>query len=437
MRFAVATLICAMAGIYSPLSAQKPATPSGPITLLEAINLGRRQGVDAAIARLNVRAAEARVGERRADLLPNISGRASLTRQTLNLDEFGIPVASGVTDPFNIYTLQLRASQTLFDASTIARLRAGRDTAIAAGLDAQAAGEMAGATAGLAYLQVLSAQEAVVARIADSTVAADLLGQARRLVQAGVSPAIDATRSEVSFAAVRTQIEVARNSADRARLDLIRALDLPSGIRLQLADSLGLRTLGIPRAPDEAARYAREHRAELTAEHARTVAARRTLRSIVYENLPSLSFNGAYTESGRETGTLASTYNLQLLRSVPILDGFRRQKRSSEQRARLEIQEIREQDLANQVETEARQAVLDLASAEQQVAIAKERVRLADRELTEAVARFKAGVAGSVETTNAQSSVIAAHDALIQSRVSYGTARVRAYRALGVIDQLQ
>jgi outer membrane protein TolC len=283
----------------------------------------------------------------------------------------------------------------------------------------------------------LSAQEAVVARIADSTVAADLLGQARRLVQAGVSPAIDATRSEVSFAAVRTQVEVARNSADRARLDLVRALDLPSGTRLQLADSLGLRTLGIPRTPDEAARYAREHRAELTAEHARTVAARRTLRSIVYENLPSLSFNGAYTESGRETGTLAGAYNLQLLLSVPILDGFRRQKRSSEQRTRLEIQEIREQDLANQVETEARQAVLDLASAEQQVAIANERVRLADRELTEAVARFKAGVAGSVETTNAQGSVIAAHDALIQARVSYGTARVRAYRALGVIDQLQ
>jgi outer membrane protein TolC len=45
-------------------------------------------------------------------------------------------------------------------------------------------------------------------------------------------------------------------------------------------------------------------------------------------------------------------------------------------------------------------------------------------------------VAGSVETTNAQSSVIAARDAMIQARVSYGTARVSAYRALGVIDQL-
>jgi outer membrane protein TolC len=304
-------------------------------------------------------------------------------------------------------------------------------------LDAQAVGEIAGATAGLAYLRVLSADETVRAREADSTVAADLLDQARKLVQAGVNPAIDATRSEVSFAAVRTQLEIARNNADGARLDLVRALDLPSGARLELADSLGLAPLEIPRQPDEAARFAREHRAELAAERARTQSARRSLRAIRYENLPSLSANGAYIESGRETGTLAGSYNLQLLLNVPILDGFRRQNRSKEQSARVEIQELREHALANQVETEARQAVLDLSSAEQQVAIARERVRLAARELAEAQQRFQAGVAGSVETTNAQSSVISAHDALIQARVNYGTARVSAYRALGVIDQLQ
>jgi outer membrane protein len=122
--------------------------------------------------------------------------------------------------------------------------------------------------------------------------------------------------------------------------------------------------------------------------------------------------------------------------NVPILDGFRRQNRSKEQSAKVEVQELREHALANQVETEARQAVLDLSSAEEQVAIARERVRLAARELAEAEERFRAGVAGSIETTNAQSSVISAHDALIQARVNYGTARVSAYQALGVIDQL-
>ena len=53
-----------------PLRLSRPATPTRPITLLDAINLGRQQGVNAAIARLNLRAANARTGERRADLLP-------------------------------------------------------------------------------------------------------------------------------------------------------------------------------------------------------------------------------------------------------------------------------------------------------------------------------------------------------------------------------
>jgi outer membrane protein len=419
------------------LMAQDAKPPEGPLTLLQAITRGRQQGVNAAIARLNVRAADARASQRLADLLPDISGNAGLTRQTLNLDEFGIPLASGLTDPFTLYRLQVRASQTVFDASALARLRAGRDTAKAAGLDARAVGEAAGAAAGVAYLNVLSSEETVRAREADSTIALELLNQARQLVGAGVSPAIDQTRSEVSFASVRTQLEVARNAAGRARLDLARALDLPPATPLQLADSLGLGAINLPEQPDSAAAYARQHRAELAAERARTEAARRTLRSIHFENLPSLSLNGALQESGRETGSLEGSYNVQLLLSVPILDGFRRQNRAKEEGARLEIQQIRERDLGNQVETEARQTMLDLASAQQQVAIARDRLRLAEQELGQAEERFRAGVAGSVETTNAQSSVIAARDALIQARVGYGTARISAYRALGVIDQLQ
>ncbi len=436
MRRALYALLLA-AAIPVALPAQEPPAPSGPLSLLGAIALGRTQGVSATVARLNVRAADARAAQRRADLLPTISGLASVTRQTVNLDEFGIPIATGVTDPFTIWRLQVRASQTVFDASAITRLRAARDTAMAAGLDAQAVGEIAGATAGLAYLRVLSAEETIRAREADSTVAAKLLDEAKQLVGAGVSPAIDATRSEVSFAAVRTQLELARNAADRARLDLLRTLDLPPATRLTLADSLGRDTLDLPLQPDRAAAFAREHRAELAAERARTAAAERTLKSIRYENLPSLGLSGSYQQTGQRTGDLAGSYDIQLGLSVPILDGFRRQSRAKEQSERLQVQSIRERDLGNQVETEARESVLDLASAQQQVAIADDRLRLAETELAQAGERFQSGVAGSVETTTAQSSVIEARDALIQARLNYGTARVSAYRALGVIDQLQ
>jgi outer membrane protein TolC len=252
-----------------------------------------------------------------------------------------------------------------------------------------------------------------------------------------VSPAIDATRSEVSYGAVRTELELARNAVDRTRLDLLRALDLAPGATLELADSLGLGAVDLPLDPDEAGRYARERRAELEAERSRTVAIRRTLTAIKAENLPSVGLSGYYQQSGTSMDDLSGTYQVQLGVSVPILDGFRRQSRAREQQTRLDAQLVRERDLGNQVETEARQAVLDVASARQQVAIAADRLRLAEQELSQADERFRAGVAGSVETTNAQSAVIAARDALIQARVNYGTARVSAYRALGIIDHLQ
>ena len=275
------------------------------------------------------------------------------------------------------------------------------------------------------------------AREADSTIAAQLLDQARQLVGAGVSPAIDADpeRSELRLGA-----DPARGGPERgrpARLDLLRALDLPSGTRIELADSLG------PGGARPAARRPTRPRpspGSIGPSWRRSAPAprppARSLGAIRAEYLPSLGLTGQYQETGQRTERAGGSYTVQLQLTVPILDGFRRQNRVKEQRLRVDIQEIRERDLVNQVETEARQAVLDVASAQQQVAIARDRLRLAEQELAQAQQRFQAGVAGSVETTNAQSSVIAARDAVIQAQVNFGTARVSAYRALGIIDQL-
>jgi outer membrane protein len=417
--------------------ADTAAVPARPLTLLDAVSLGRRRGVSVALAQLGAETADRRVGERRADLLPQVSGGGQYTRETLNLNEFGFPGISGITPGFGLWRAQLRGSQTILDLPTLTRLGAARDTARAAGLDVQAVGEVAGAQSGLAYLRAVSADETVRARQADSTVAAALLEQARQLVASGVSPQIDQTRSEVSYQAVRTQLELARNARDRARLDLRRALDLPPDAPIALADSLAPAEAELPIEPASAVAFARTHRAELRAEQARTEAARRNLRAVKLEYLPSLTANGVYQQSGRSPNSLDGSYQVNVLVSLPIFDGLRRENRSAEQRLRVEAQELRERDLGNQVATEASQAVLDLTSARQQVALAGTRLQLAEQELAQAEERFRAGVAGSVETTQAQSSLIAARDALIQARVAYATARLNSYRALGVIDQLR
>ncbi len=403
----------------------------------QAIAMGRERGVNAALARYSERIAEARVGQRRAELLPSITASAGPTRQTINIDEFGIPFASGVTDPFTIWRFGARASETLFDASLITRYRAAKDSALASGADARAVGELSAAGAGLAYLRALSAGETVAAREADSVVAASLLDQANQLVSAGVSAAIDGTRSEVQLASVRTQLEVARNQRDRSLLDLSRALDLPPEAPLILADSLSVQDLGVPGDADSAVAFALEHRPEMEAERGRTRVLTRSLQSIGREYIPSLSLAGSTSRAGAILtawrGVTASGCSCRCHCSTA--SAVRLGSRSSGPGSTL--RKLRQHDLEQQVATEVRQALLDLSSADHQVELARDRLRLAERELSQARDRFTAGVAGSVETTSAQGGLIAARDGLIQARVNAAVARVSSLRALGVLDRLQ
>lgn len=439
MRPALRCSLLSLALAATPASAQVPAPVLTParLSLVEAVRLGRSQAVGAVLARINVRVADARQGQRRADLLPSVAGHAGYTRQTLNLDEFGFPGVTGVTDPFNVWAFQLRASQSIYDASLWARTRAASDSAKAAGLDAQTAGELAAVTAGVAYVRALGTDEAVNARLADSVIATDLLDQSRQLVLSGVSPPIDSTRSSVNFAAVRTQLVIARNQQDRSRLELARALDLPPSGSLELTDSLAPFDQRVPTDVDSAVAFALSHRTEILAEQQRLQASERSLKAIKYENLPSLGASGQYTQSGNTLDGLSGSYSVGVGISVPIFDGLKRQTRAAEQAARLDGQRLRLHDAERQVETETRQALLDMQAARQQVGLAQDRLRLAALELDQAEERFKAGIASSIETTNAQLSVVTSRDVLIQARVALGVARLSAYRALGILDDLQ
>ena len=71
LRFALPLLLALVA---PPLAAQAPAVVPERLSLLEAIALGRQQGIAATLANVNARVAGTRVGQRRADILPQISG---------------------------------------------------------------------------------------------------------------------------------------------------------------------------------------------------------------------------------------------------------------------------------------------------------------------------------------------------------------------------
>ena len=91
-----------------------------------------------------------------------------------------------------------------------------------------------------------------------------------------------------------------------------------------------------------------------------------------------------------------------------MADAATRERAESASQYRAET--VRTNDLKEQIELDVRLALDSLQSAEQQVKVAQEGLELANNELTQARRRYDAGVAISVEVTDAQTRLERARD---------------------------
>ena len=424
--------------VAGPLAAQAPA----PLRLSFAEAVRRAAGAAPAVELAGLRSDEAaaRVRQARGALLPSLSFAAGWLNRDFNSKAQGIsfPGVPTIIGPFNAYDARVRVTQTLFDVSSVARLRAARAQVTGASAERAAASEAAAAAAALAYLRVARAGAQVVARQADSAVAADLVTLAQAQRNAGVSAAIDVTRARTQLVAAVGALLVARNQEGRARLDLARALGLDPGTPVAITDTLtaALPVADVPERADSIVALAWARRPDLTAELARGDAARTAKSAINAERLPRLDAAADYGLSGLTPSTSVGTRQVGLQVSIPILDGLRREGRAAEQAAVVRESDVRARDLRQQIAADVEGALLDLASAQAQIVISAERLRLAADELGQARERFTAGVAGNIEVINAQASLLRARDTDIDARFAAATARVALARAAGLARTL-
>jgi outer membrane protein TolC len=433
-RLAVLFLVLGAA----PLGAQAPAPVR--LSFAEAVRRAAGEAPAVELAGLRTDEATARVRQARGALLPSLSFAAGWLNRDFNSKAQGIsfPGVPTIIGPFNAYDARFRVSQTLLDFSGLARVRAARAQVTGATAVGSAVSEGAAAGAALAYLRVARAGAQVVARQADSAVAADLVGLAQAQKNAGVSAAIDVTRARTQLVSAVGALLVARNQFDRARLDLARALGIDPRTPIEITDTLtaALPTADVPARADSLVLMALARRPDLSAELARGEAARTAQSAISAERLPRLDVAADYGVSGLTPSTSVGTRQIGVQVSIPILDGFRREGRAAEQSAVARESEVRARDLRQQIAADVDGAVLDLASAQAQLVMSAERLRLAAEEMAQARERFAAGVAGNIEVINAQASLLRARDTDIDARFAAATARVALARAAGLARTL-
>jgi Outer membrane protein len=419
------------------------------LTLGDAARLAARQSEPALQADLRTREAEARVTERRADLLPSFTTSVLESGHTLNSATFGFdfPAAPGekpLLDPNGqiigpVQTLDFRATARVpvIDFAARERVNTARAGVLASQAEARAAGDQAAATAATAYLRVARADALIAARAADSVLADTLLSIARDQLHAGVGVGLDVTRAQSQLSGIHAQLIAARGEQQRSRLDLVRQIGAPLDANISIATPLQKMDLGTD-IPSEASAIAlaMSKRADIAAASRALEAGRQGSRALRAERLPSLGLFGDDGEIGKDAQHFLNTYTWGIELSVPVFDGFRRNGQLSEQAAVNAGLELRRKELERQVSVEVRSAILNLATARDQVVSARERLALAQLEYSQAQDRFRAGVASNADVVAASLSLNGARNLEIDALAAYQSARVDLARAEGTATEL-
>ena len=414
------------------LAAQGDATP---LTLGGAARIAAERSAPAVVARERAVQGAARSAQYRADLLPSFTSEAVIDGGTDTPVPGGLGgVGLGSIALDRTVDMRLRVSQALFDLGAVGRWRAASADADAAAHDARHSQDRAGEDGALAYLRVLRAEAQLAARIADSTLAWELLDIARRQLAAGTAIALDVTRAESQLAAANSALIRGRNERARMELELLRVLGLPIATRVVLADSLR-----DPAAADllvneaEAVSGALNRRGDVLAAQASGLAAERWIGAARRERLPTVS---VFAQAASNTNGTLDSHTYGLMVSLPLFDGFRRESRIAEGHAREREAEARYQDARRRTEVEVRSALLDLGAAREQVTAARVQLTLAEREVYQARERFSNGVAGNADVINAQLTLNSARDVVVNALTAYHVARVGLASAQGVTTGL-
>lgn len=412
--------------------------PAFPLTLKDAIARGLDNNLGVLLQEHGVTAARGSRWQALEDLLPDVSARVGGARRQSSLAEFGFTsfpgIESTVIGPFNVFDTRLRVSQPVLDLSALYGAHAASSAVRAAQHDVQNARDLVVLVVANLYLTTIAAGSRVDAVRAELDTADTLFRLSTDMRQAGLAAGIDVLRAQLQQQVAKQRLIAAENDVAKARLQLGRAIGLPSGQEIRLVDRLPYAPLdGIP--VTEALKQAYASRADYLAQSALVQAAEDTRKSAHASLLPSVSVDAEVGRVGVSPSTTDLTYSVAASVTVPIFERGRAQARSLQSEAQLQQRRATLADLRARIDVEVRSALLDLQSATQAIDAARAGVDLAAQQLTQSKDRFAAGVAGSVDVVQAQEAVARANDQYVTALHAHNLAKASLARAVGVAEE--
>ena len=411
-------------------TAQQPAPYR--LTLQDAIQKALQANLSVLVAGTRVEEAEGtRIRRLSAALLPRVNAQVYANYQNHNLQAQGLsfPGLPKVVGPLSNYDFRVYAQQNIVDLQSYRGFKASERALDAGKMDERDARDMIVRAIAALYLNAQSAAarvDAAKSRVTDSSA---LYKLAKDKHDAGTATGVDVLRAQVQLANDRQALLIADNQRKQALLELARNLGMNAATPLELAELLNYQALNQPviEALVPAALLARADYLSLASQRQGLVEQQRANRARSY---PKLSVNGNFGEIGRSIGSVASTGLLQGQIDFTLFD---RDRNGETHELASRVKRIDDQiaDLRRGIDEDIREALLNLDSATEQVAVAGEGQELARRELQMAQDRFQSGTANNVEVITAQDELARAEENYILAVSSHVDAKFALARAMG------
>jgi outer membrane protein TolC len=440
-------VLLAVCWIVAPAVAQNTdamgSVPSGParnevlrLTLRDALDMALRYNLGTIESGENTQVARGQRLLALSHLLPQVSAGINENVDQVNFTALGlaaikIPGIPAIAGPFSYSTASASLSQTLFSYESIQRFRAARTAEQAAQLSYKDTLDVITLTVGNAYLEVIEAHSRIEAEEAQVQNAKALYDQAVDEFQAGTSPRIDVTRTAVQLHTEEYNLSVARNNFEVAKLTLGRAIGLPLGQVLEIADQLPYADINPP-AVEEALRMAYNSRTDFRSALDSAKSAEQALSAAKGERYPVVAVNGDYGDQGATFSQSHGVFSFQAGINVPIFTGGRIKGDITQAEATQRQRKAEAENIRGQIDYDVRTAFLNLNAAKEQVDVAHQNVDLANDNVARSKERFAAGVTDSVEVVQSEQSLASANDQYITSLYSHNLAKLALARALGV-----
>ena len=411
-------------------AAAPPSVAGRVLTLEEAIAIALETQPQIQARLSDYAAAQFRVDQALAPLLPQISGSWTAARAQ---NVSGSP-GTGTTQILRTTTFwtdstlaRVSASQLLFDfGKTFAATDVAKKNAEMTLEDLELQRQLVTLAVKEAYTNINFAQRLIKVQLQALERAELNLKSARGFFEVGTRPKSDVTRAEVDVANARLGVIQARNAERVARVALNTAMGIAADTPTQIRDNLVEQKAEFDRRQLLAEALGR--RPEYKQEQLRVDAADAFVRQTFRNFLPDITGGGFY---GAQRADMNEVWELNIGLTWSIYDGGNRIARYREAKASLEAARARVKARALDISREVEQAQLTLEETDERIQAAQAAVASAQENFRLAQGRFDAGVGTILELTDAQLALTQAQNTEAQALADHRIAVARLERAIG------